>query len=73
MDSPVSGKELLSIIKKQGGVVERVKGSHHFVRLGDKTTIVPLHNNRNLGEGLVLKILKDLGFSKRYFEEQRKK
>ena len=37
-------------------------GSGHLtVRLGDKTTQLPVHGKKDLGTGLVNKIKKDLG------------
>lgn len=73
MKPPVSGKELLTIVKKLGFEVIRKKGSHHFVQKEKTTTIIPIHNNRALGEGLVLKILKDIDLSKKEFQKLRKK
>lgn len=32
MKPPISGKELLSIVKKLGFKIIRVRGSHHFVK-----------------------------------------
>lgn len=73
MKPPVSGKELIKIAKKLGFEVLRVKGSHHFLKKDNITTIIPIHNNRDLGDGLVLKILKDLELSKEEFQNLRKK
>jgi predicted RNA binding protein YcfA (HicA-like mRNA interferase family) len=64
----VSGKKLLKFLKKEGFVVARVKGSHHFLK--DKNgncTTVPVHKNENLGIGLLLKILKDCDIPKQEF------
>jgi predicted RNA binding protein YcfA (HicA-like mRNA interferase family) len=61
----VSGKELLNLAKKKGFIVTRIRGSHHFVQKEELSTIIPVHNNRDLGKGLVLKILNDLEFSKK--------
>ena len=73
MKPPISGKELLNILEKLGFEIIRVKGSHHFLQKGDLRTIVPVHNNRDLGSGLVLKILKDLKIDRKEFTKLRKK
>ena len=56
----LSGKELIRVLGKQGFVVVRVKGSHHFLKSGDgRATVVPVHRGEILGPGLLRKILKD--------------
>ncbi len=70
--SPVRGKELISILEKQGFKQVHQKGSH--VRLehsdGRKTT-VPLHSGENVGVGLLRKILRDANISRNEFEKLR--
>lgn len=56
----LTGKELLSILKKAGFVLLRVKGSHHFLRHPDgRSTVVPVHSGETIGPGLFAKILRD--------------
>jgi predicted RNA binding protein YcfA (HicA-like mRNA interferase family) len=56
----ISGKKLIKTLCKQGFVVVRSKGSHHFLRHSDgRVTTVPTHANESIGRGLLLKILKD--------------
>lgn len=56
----VSGKELVTALRKTGFEVVRVKGSHHFLRHRDgRTTVVPVHAGETLGPGLLAKILRD--------------
>ena len=44
-NSSVTGKALISALKSAGFLVQRVKGSHHFVRHPDgRTTVVPVHS-----------------------------
>jgi len=63
-----SGKELLSILKKAGFEIIRVKGSHHFLRNQDgRSTVIPIHSGENIGIGLLMKILKDVELTKEEF------
>lgn len=56
-----TGKELVSALGRAGFVVERVRGSHYFLRHPDgRATVVPLRT-RTLGLGLLRKILSDCG------------
>lgn len=70
--SPIRGKELISILEKQGFINVHQKGSH--VRLehtdGRKTT-VPLHSGEKVGVGLLRKILRDANISREEFEKLR--
>ncbi|OGE32722.1 hypothetical protein A3J19_03530 [Candidatus Daviesbacteria bacterium RIFCSPLOWO2_02_FULL_41_8] len=70
--SPIRGKELISILEKQGFKQVHQKGSH--VRLehfdGRKTT-VPLHSGEKVGVGLLRKILRDANISRGEFEKLR--
>jgi predicted RNA binding protein YcfA (HicA-like mRNA interferase family) len=55
----VTGKELISALKKIGFDVVRIRGSHHFLRHEDgRVTVVPVHSGETLGPGLLLKILR---------------
>ena len=61
----VTGKELVSALKKAGFNVVRVKGSHHFLRhLDGRTTVIPVHSNETIGPGLLSKILRDCDMSR---------
>lgn len=70
--SPIRGKELISILEKNGFQKVHQKGSH--VRLehsdGRKTT-VPLHSGEKVGVGLLRKILRDTNISRDEFEKLR--
>ncbi len=60
----MNSKELIKLLKKAGCTFETHKGGsgHQTVRLGDKTSQIPMHGSRKeLGTGLVNKIMKDLG------------
>jgi predicted RNA binding protein YcfA (HicA-like mRNA interferase family) len=61
----ITGKQLITILEKQGFISQRQKGSH--VRLKDsenRVVTVPVHVNKILGKGLLLKILRDAELSK---------
>lgn len=62
----LSGKKLLALLKKNGFIEVRRKGSHVYVQHAqnnDRATIVPIHANEDLGKGLVKSILNDLRLS----------
>jgi predicted RNA binding protein YcfA (HicA-like mRNA interferase family) len=66
----LTGKELLSILKKAGFVVLRVKGSHHFLHHQDgRSTVVPVHSGETIGPGLFAKILRDCDLSREQFQK----
>ena len=59
----LSPKFLISILKQNGFVFVRAKGSHqifHNNKTG-KTIVVPVHGGKDLKKGTLLKILKDAG------------
>lgn len=60
----MNASELKRLLAKQGCTFETHRGGsgHLTVRRGDRTSQLPMHGaNRELGSGLVNKILKDLG------------
>lgn len=60
----MNASELRRLLAKQGCTFETHKGGsgHLTVRHGEKTSQLPVHGgNKELGTGLVNKILKDLG------------
>ena len=66
----LTGKELLSILKKAGFEVLRVKGSHHFLQHPDgHVTVVPVHSGETIGPGLLAKILRDCDLSRDKFQK----
>jgi predicted RNA binding protein YcfA (HicA-like mRNA interferase family) len=61
----LSGKEIVSILKKTGFKAERQKGSHVFMKHSDgRVTIVPVHSGETIGAGLLSKILRDVEMTK---------
>ena len=68
--SAVTGKALIAALKDAGFLVQRVKGSHHFLRHPDRrTTVVPIHSGESLGPGLLAKILRDVELTRSELEE----
>ena len=59
---PMTSKEMIKLVQKNGFVIERSNGSHHFLRnpKTGKTTTVPFHT-KDLKTGTKSKILKDAG------------
>ncbi|MQT13495.1 type II toxin-antitoxin system HicA family toxin [Segnochrobactrum spirostomi] len=60
----MNAKELRRLLQRAGCTFETHRGGsgHVTVRLGDKTSQLPMHGaGKELGTGLVNKILKDLG------------
>jgi mRNA interferase HicA len=53
-------------LARQGCTFESGKGGHLLVRRGNRTSVLPQHGGKTqLGKGLWLKILKDLGLRER--------
>jgi predicted RNA binding protein YcfA (HicA-like mRNA interferase family) len=61
---PLSGKELVKLLKANGWFLVRITGSHHILIKGSKRVTVPVHGNKSLGKGLEQKILKQTGLKK---------
>ncbi|MEW5745231.1 MAG: type II toxin-antitoxin system HicA family toxin [Nitrospirota bacterium] len=57
----LTGKQLISLLKKKGFVATRQKGSHVFLQHPDgRATVVPVHSGESIGPGLLSKILRDV-------------
>lgn len=64
----VTGKVVLSALSRAGFEVQRIRGSHHFLRHSDgRRTVVPIHAKENIGPGLLNKILRDCELSRDEF------
>ena len=57
----VTSSELMRWLEQQGCSFSPAKGSHLKVRLGRRSTILPMHGKKEIGKGLETKIKKDLG------------
>ena len=63
---PVSGKQLIKILERQGWYVKRVRGSHHILRhptIPDALP-VPVHGSRPIKRGTLGNILRTAGISR---------
>ncbi len=58
---PLTGKEMLKLLKQNGWVERRQVGSHHQLFKDGKRVTVPVHGNQTLGKGLEQKILREAG------------
>lgn len=64
----LTGKEILSILKKLGFEIKRQKGSHVFLQhLDGRATVFPIHSGETIGPGLMAKILRDVNMTKEEF------
>ncbi|MFN0102972.1 MAG: type II toxin-antitoxin system HicA family toxin [Bryobacteraceae bacterium] len=64
-----TGKELIRALERAGFVVERTRGSHHFLRHPDgRATVVP-SRSRTLGLGLLRRILSDCAIKPERLED----
>ena len=66
----LTGKELLSVLRKAGFELLRIKGSHHFLHHPDgRSTVVPVHSGETIGPGLLAKILRDCDLDREQFKK----
>jgi predicted RNA binding protein YcfA (HicA-like mRNA interferase family) len=57
----VTGRAVITTLRRAGFTVVRIKGSHHFLRSAHgRATVVPVHSGEVLGPGLFAKILRDV-------------
>ena len=57
----LSAQELIRILKKMGFEEIRQRGSHKYFKHTDgRITIVPVHSGRDIGRGLLKKILNEI-------------
>jgi predicted RNA binding protein YcfA (HicA-like mRNA interferase family) len=62
--SPIKPRKLVKFLKKQGFSEIRQKGSHKFFAHPDgRTTVIPFHPTKEIGPGLLRKILDDIKIS----------
>jgi predicted RNA binding protein YcfA (HicA-like mRNA interferase family) len=59
---PMTGKELIALLNKEGWILRGSRGSHHvFVHPSKSGHLTVPHPKKDLGTGLVQKILKQAG------------
>ena len=57
----MKSSEFIRFLKRQGAIFERGKGSHVKVYLNGRSSVVPNHGAKEIGESLRLSVLKQLG------------
>jgi mRNA interferase HicA len=57
----VTSPELKRWLEGQGCTFEPGKGSHLKVRLGERSSVLPMHGKKDIGKGLENAIKKQLG------------
>ena len=69
----ISGKKFLKPLQGIGFEILRIKGSHHFMyhKQTEKTTVIPVHGNEDVGPGLMRTILRDIDMSVEEYERLR--
>lgn len=66
----LTGKEVITALRKTGFDVIRIRGSHHFVQHPDgRCTVVPVHSGETLGIGLLNQVLKDCQLDRDEFSD----
>ena len=67
----ISAEELISFLKKNGFEEIRQRGSHKYLRHPDgRATVVPIHHGRDIGKGLLRKILNEIEIEREEFLRQ---
>ena len=69
----MSSKELCGFLDKEGFQFIRQKGSHRFYRHPDgRTTVVPVHSNKEIKRGLLKGMLDEIGITREEFFKKMK-
>lgn len=70
--SPISSRNLVKIIEKQGFVKIRQEGSHaRYVHADGRKISIPMHAGENIHRGLLRKIIHDLNMTLDEFSKLR--
>ena len=70
--TPANANEVIRVLEKLGFNSIRQSGSHAIYHHPDgRWTTVPMHKGKDLGKGILRKILKDAGISVTEFEQMR--
>ncbi len=65
---PISAKELIRILHNFGFQEVRQKGSHKYFKHPDgRATVVPVHPGRDIGKGLLRKIISEIEIEREEF------
>lgn len=64
----LDAKELIKILNKLGFEIVRQRGSHVYLKHKDgRSTVVPVHPGREIGRGLLKRILNEIDVSREEF------
>ena len=70
--TPAKADEVIQVLEKLGFARIRQSGSHAVYRHTDgRWTTVPVHRGKDLGRGILRKMLKDVGLSTEEFQRLR--
>ena len=71
--SPVKARRLIKLLQDKGFYEIRQKGSHKFfLHFDGRTTVIPFHPSKEIGPGLLRKILADVKIDLVEFLEMKK-
>ncbi len=66
----LKGKEIVRALQKAGFAVDRICGSHAFLKHPDgRATVVPSHSGETIGPGLMAAILRDVDMNAEEFSK----
>lgn len=61
---PISGKEMVKVLKTHGWILARIHGSHWILYKDGHHITVPVHGNQSLKKGTEQSILKKAGLKR---------
>jgi len=65
---PISAEKVIKALTKIGFSVIRQRGSHVIMKHPDgRVTVIPVHPGEEIGRGLLMKIIKEIGITKEEF------
>ncbi|MFA6328789.1 MAG: type II toxin-antitoxin system HicA family toxin [Candidatus Micrarchaeia archaeon] len=71
---PLKLREVLRALARLGFIKVRQKGSHaRFKHPDGRSTVVPIHNEKEIGRGLLAKIIRDCGVDAKEFLEKQER
>ncbi|RJO71136.1 MAG: type II toxin-antitoxin system HicA family toxin [Myxococcales bacterium] len=59
----MKGKDLVQLLKKHGWTLDHIRGSHYVLSKDGKHLTVPVHAGKELGKGLLHRLLKEAGLT----------
>jgi predicted RNA binding protein YcfA (HicA-like mRNA interferase family) len=57
----MSGKDFVKLLRKNGWILDRIKGSHHIMRKHGISLSVPVHAHGDLKPGILNSLKKQAG------------